>query len=155
MKQNNSTEFLNHFVHWCCHSIWRITRRFTFYLNFTVFVRFVMVFNYSNMANLGFRTYSNMFWIFWELPKFQPNLDPRTPYLSQKHFKNTRCKVQRLWGQWSVGLLPRLLEPSLDCSSILHTHMFQQNWNAKVRPCPTATSQKNTICKLPGSLTRA
>ena len=40
-----------------------------------------VVFNYSKIANLGSRTYCNIFAALLELPECSPNIDPQTPYL--------------------------------------------------------------------------
>ena len=46
------------------------------------------------MANLGSRTYSNIFWTFLELLKDQLNMDPWTPYSSPRHFKKYKVQSQ-------------------------------------------------------------
>ena len=46
-----------------------------------------MAFNYSKMANLGFRTNFDFVGTFLELPKLRPNLDPWNPSLLPKYAK--------------------------------------------------------------------
>ena len=79
-----------HLFRWC-----------SVFLGFLYMLGFFWGIHYSQIANLTSGHIAIFFWWFLELPKNRPNLDCRTPYLSQKHFKQYKKTWEHPWNIFS------------------------------------------------------